>query len=213
MKQIPGVTERSTGEQFIFLIVQAVIILCLVYAAMLAYQYYYRAKQAKQAKTQPDAFAEVLRPFQKEGVKEVAFETLTPIRAEEALRAYKQECLIINNKKTYQDMVRLAGGELCEECNTIDFTRHSVIGMPIEEVIDGPEVAGGFTVHVFDDTVEQKLTYMIISNAFKQTDASKYTPFADTAHAAYLEPANNWLVKIPKLKEGYTVECKAHTQY
>jgi len=211
MQNNHGVFERSGKEQAIFLIVQSIIIIFLVYGAFLAYQYYYNTKHTDNGDR--SAYAQVLSQYNKEGIYPVEFRELTPLLAEQAMLAYNQECLIINSKQTYLSMMKKVGGELCEACGTINFAKYSIIGKPMEEVIDGPDVAGGFDVHVFDDTNQQKLTYIIVSNAFKQTNARTFGKFAQNAHAAYLDEAQNWLVKIPKLKEGYTVECVAHTQY
>jgi len=119
-----------------------------------------------------------------------------------------QNCVVIREREEYKQYKKEFTENFCQRCEEIQFTKHMLIGMPYENVITSPDAKEGVEKYAFLDHENNTLHFYILPEQYKQFHIDPWLLFRNYAQAAYLAPDNNWLVRIPKIPDGYAIECK-----
>lgn len=149
---------------------------------------------------------DIVAPYKQDYIEELPYTVLTT-SMEPKMSPFREDfCTVIQDKETYQKYVAAYGGELCKDCVNFDFTKYSILGQVIEDVeYDSPGIPG-FNKYVFKDRANNIITYIVAS---KDVYNPKTNPLIEEVDAAYLEQDMQWLIKIPRIPDYYTVECQS----
>jgi len=118
-----------------------------------------------------------------------------------------EKCVVIQDRTTYKKYKKEFGESFCQRCEEIQFTKHMLIGMPFEDVITDPKTTEGIDKYAFLDHQSMRLHFFILPERHRTFTIDPLLIFKTYAHAAYLAPDDNWLVRIPAIPEGYAIEC------
>jgi len=122
----------------------------------------------------------------------------------------ESQCNIVRNKQGLVPFKQTYGDTFCPMCDEVDFKTYSLVAMPTSELIDGPFAKKGFEHYAYRDDDNERVVYFTASKKFKQFHFDILAPFRQNTKKYRIQDSA-WMMRIPKIPDRYTLDCRAFT--